>query len=191
MVDRPPPVAIRDIAAIVFKRHGFSLTAAVEHRFAELAGIACPVGVDGPARLPGVDGDAEFAPAVDGGLDCGDLIIVMTADNPDTDRLQLCNSSFQRPLRPRCRDSPAVGFKNRELARLCGGWRRRRTVEARKARIAPGALRDFVGDLPRLWQACGDRPMHALGQAVIAAAAIDGADRRLEPEAAAEARRPQ
>src|SRR5260370_1448937 len=180
MVDRPPPVAIRDMAAIVFERHGLRFTAAVVHLLAELAGIACPIGVDGPARLPGVDGDAELAGVVDRGLDRSDLVIVMTADNPDPGRLQLCNSSFQRP--PGCRrcDSPTVGFKNRELARLRRGWRRRRTIEARKARIAAGALRDFVRDLPRLRQACADRTMHPLGQAVLPAPPIDGADRRLE-----------
>src|SRR5260370_1267444 len=163
MVDRPPPVAIRDMAAIVFERHGLRLTAAVEHRLAELAGIACPIGVDGPARLPGVDGDAELAGVVDRGLDRSDLVIVMTADNPDTGRLQLCNSSFQRP--PGCRrcDSPTVGFKNRELARLRRGWRRRRTIDARKARIAAGALRGFVRHLPRRRQASGARTLPAIG----------------------------
>ncbi len=104
--------------------------------------------------------------------------------------LSFADASSKRFLRRRRSHRPAVGFQNRKSARLRRRRAGRRAVEARIAGVSAGAARDLVGDLPGLRQTRGDRPVRALGKGVMAAAAIDRADRRLEAEAAAEARRP-
>ena len=58
------------------------------------------------------------------------------------------------------------------------------------AGIAARAHRDLVGHLPGVVEGRGEHAVAALAQAVMAAAAIERADRRLEAEAAAIARRP-
>src|SRR5215467_631573 len=115
----------------------------------------------------------------------------MTGGDRDPGSLKLGDGGFQRLPGCRRRHGPAVGLQDCEPTRGFGSRRRCRAVETWKSRIATGALRDLAGDLPCLRQACGKGAVDALGQAIITAATVDGADRRLEAEAAAETRRPQ
>ena len=71
-------------------------------------------------------------------------------------------------------------------------FRRRRaggTEQAGVSGIAAGAHRDFVGDLPGIFQCGRQHAGRALAQSVVAAAAIERADRDLEADAAAVAGR--
>jgi len=77
LIDNAPPIALRDVAAIVVEGHRLSLRAEVEHRLAEFGGVARTVGVDRPARLPGDDVRAELSRAMDRVFDRADLFTFM------------------------------------------------------------------------------------------------------------------
>jgi len=112
----------------------------------------------------------------------GNRIHVMTAANPDTAPV-VANGSFQALAADgrRKRSGPRRVSKNRELGGCVGGLARVR--RNRRGPGKPGSPRA----LPRLRrrpaclrQACGDRAVHGSGKQLIAAAAMDGADRWLE-----------
>src|SRR5436305_878568 len=79
-------------------------------------------------------------------------------------------------------------------AARAGAPRRRRFGRALQAgipRIAAGARRDVDRDQPSIFERRGEHAGAALAEVIVAAAAVDPADTRLEADAAAEARRPQ
>ena len=81
---------------------------------------------------------------------------------------------------------PARGLDDSEATRLDRQRRLHRTRETGMARITSDARRDGAGDNPRLVEARGKDAGAALAEIIVAAAAIDPAQRRLETNAAAE-----
>ena len=88
-------------------------------------------------------------------------------------------------------DGPAGRLQEREPPRLRRLRRPLGAGQAGRAGIAADALRNLVGDLPGVLQRGGEDPGAALALVVVAAFAVERADRRLEADAAAEARGPQ
>ena len=65
MIGGPSFVPFPQVAAVVIERHRLCLRAALERRLAEFAGVASPVCIDRPARLPDDDPQGELPRALD------------------------------------------------------------------------------------------------------------------------------
>src|SRR6516225_5066665 len=90
-----------------------------------------------------------------------------------------------RSRRGRCRPSD-IWVPTRVPARRLARCRRaRRSKQARVSRVSASARGDLVSDLPGVFQCGGEHAAGALAQSIIATAAIERADARLEAHAAA------
>ena len=161
-------VAFFDVAAVVVERHRIGPRGKVEHRLAELAGVARAVGVERPARLPGDDvvrraparRVSRLRPRRPFRLSRRDASVT-PAD------LSLADASANACLRRRRRHRPAVGLKNRQPARLRRRGAGRRAVEAWKAWVSAHTAARFRRRQPKPpagWRqaarACSGRGRH-------------------------------
>ena len=86
---------------------------------------------------------------------------------------------------------PSGSLQHRERARAPRRRRFGRALQAGIPWIAAGPRRDVDRDQPSVFERRGEHAGAALAEVIVAAAAVDPADTRLEADAAAEARGPQ
>src|SRR5262249_38886433 len=90
-----------------------------------------------------------------------------------------------RRFRARRRRGPTCRLEESKSARLARCRRARRPKQARVSRVSASARGDLVSDLPGVFQCGGEYAAGALAQSIIATAAIERADARLEAHTAA------
>src|SRR5204862_2780120 len=149
------------------------------------------VGVERPAAFPSVDRAGQLSRVDDRVLDLFDNGL----GTPVCER----DPGFGEPGRGSLESVPSVGRGVLPSGSLqyCEGTRalrRRRlgrTLQSGIPRIAAGPSRNVHRDEPRVLERGGEHTGAALAEIIVAAAAVDDADARLEADAAAEARRAQ
>src|SRR5262249_18830766 len=109
----------------------------------------------------------------------------LTREELDPGSFEPCERIGHGLLGARRCGRPAGSFENGKPARFARRWRARRPEQTGIARIAAGARRDLVGDLPNVLQRHAENAGRALAQAVVTSTAIERADRDLEPNTAA------
>ncbi len=188
-IERARHLALGEVVAIILEAHGLGLGQPGEADLAELARVPLAVGVERPAAFPCVDAHGERTGAGDDIFERGEFRMGLPRHHVDSGGLDARERIGHGLLGARRCRGPAGGFEEGQPPRRLWRRRARRAEQAGIAGIAAGADRDLVGDVPGIVQARRQNTGRALAQAVIAAAAIERADRRLEADASAIARR--
>src|SRR6516225_352892 len=170
---------------ILIEGHALGLGKPVEHGPAQLIRVSLAIGVERPAPFPRIDAHGEWTRVFDRSGDGGDLVMLLARYDLDAGGFDPLQGFGHRPLRSRRRRGPAGRLEESQAARLARCRRARRPKQARVSRVSASARGDLVSDLPGVFQCGGEYAAGALAQSIIATAAIERADARLEAHAAA------
>src|SRR5262249_15268269 len=178
-------LAVSKVFSILIEGHALGLSKPVEHGPAQLIRVPLAIGVERPTRFPRIDAHGEWTRVFDRSGDSSDLVMRLARYDLDPGGFDPLQGFGHGSLRARRHRGPAGRLEESQAARLARCRRARRPKQARISRVSASARGDLVSDLPGVFQCGGEYAGGALAQSIIATAAIERADARLEAHTAA------
>ena len=190
-MDLAVALAARNHGPVIGGCHRLRHGQARERRSAELAGIAVAIGIERPTPLPGIDCARQLGRIRNRILDLRDDGIGMTVGERNPGLSQPCHRRLEGAPSLWRGNLPARGLEHGERARALRRRRFGRPLQPRVTWIPTGPRGNIYRDKPSVFERGGEHAGTALAEIIVAAAAIDPADARLETDNAAKTGRTQ